>query len=79
MTHVKKTLRSIEVKTADEILKEARHLDQFQKKALHIAVNYAQDVIIARKGRSSYPRAPLIMVHGGAGSGKSTLINVISQ
>ena len=27
----------------------------------------------------SYTRAPFIMVHGGAGSGKSTVINVISQ
>ena len=79
MTQVKKTLRSIEVKTADEILKEARQLDEFQKKALHVAIDYAQDVIIARKGKIPYPRAPFMMIHGGAGSGKSTLINVISQ
>ena len=42
-------------------------------------MNYAQDVIIARKGKIPYPSAPFLMVHGGAGSGKSTLINVISQ
>ena len=57
----------------------ARNLDQYQKKALHVAVRFAQDILIARKGKISYPRAPLLMVHGGAGSGKSTLINVISQ
>jgi hypothetical protein len=79
LTQVRKTLRHIEVKTADEILNEARHLDEFQKKALHVAVNFAQDVIIARKGKIPHPRAPFLMVHGGAGSGKSTLINVISQ
>ena len=79
LTQVKKTIRSIELKSADEILKDARYLDEFQKKSLHIAVTFAQDVIIARKGKITYPRAPFLMVHGGAGSGKSTLINVISQ
>ena len=79
LTQVKKTLRNIELKSADEILKDARYLDEFQKKSLHIAVTFAQDVIIARKGKITYPRAPFLMVHGGAGSGKSTLINVISQ
>ena len=76
---IKKTLRRIDVKTADQILKEARKLDEFQKRSLHVAVNFAQDVIIARKGKIPYPSSPFLMVHGGAGSGKSTLINVISQ
>jgi energy-coupling factor transporter ATP-binding protein EcfA2 len=79
LIQVKRTLRKIEHKTADVILKEARNLDEFQKKALHVAINYAQNIIIARKGKIPYPRAPYLMVHGGAGSGKSTLINVISQ
>ena len=79
LKQVKRTLRRIEQKTADEILKEARNLDHFQKRALHVAVKFAQDVIISRKGKVPYPGAPLMMVHGGAGSGKSTLINVISQ
>ena len=78
-SHTKKTLRRLEVKTAEEVLGEARKLDKFQKKALHVAITYAQDILIARKGKISYPRAPLLLVHGGAGSGKSTLINVIAQ
>ena len=79
LTQIKKTLKRIEVKTADKILREARNLDKFQKRALHVAVNFAQDVIIARKGKIPYPGAPFLIIHGGAGSGKSTLINVISQ
>ena len=79
LTQIKRTLKRIDVKTADEILREARNLDEFQKRALHVALNFAQDVVIARKGKIPYPRAPFMMVHGGAGSGKSTLINVISQ
>ena len=78
-TQIKRTLRRIEIKSADEILEAARKLDQYQKKALHVAVRFAQDILIARKGKTPYPRAPLLMVHGGAGSGKSTLINTINQ
>ena len=79
ISQTKKTLRRLEVKTADEVLGEARKLDKFQKKALHVAITYAQNILIARKGKIPYPRAPLVLVHGGAGSGKSTLINVIAQ
>ena len=79
MTQLKRTLRRIEIKTADEILKEARNLDEFQKKALHLAISFAQNVIMARKGKVPYPAGPFLLVHGGAGSGKSTLINVIAQ
>ena len=79
LTQVRKTIRSIELKSPDEILKAARDLDEFQKKALNVAVTFAQDVIISRKNKIAYPRAPFLMVRGGAGSGKSTLINVISQ
>ena len=78
-TQIKKSLRIIEVKSADEILMEARQLDEFQKKVLNVAINYAQDVIISRKGKIPYPSAPFIMVYGGAGNGKSTLINAIFQ
>ena len=79
LTQIRKTLRNIELKSADEMLTEARDLDEFQKKALHIAIRYAQNVLIARKRNTPPPSAPFLMVHGGAGSGKSTLINVISQ
>ena len=75
----KRTVGKIQIKTADERLEEARKLDKYQKSALHVAVNFAMDVIISRKGKIPYPRAPTLLIHGGAGSGKSTLINVISQ
>ena len=79
VTQVKKTLRSIEIKSADEILEEARKLDKFQKKILHVAIKFAQTLKIARKGKCPYPCAPIMMIHGGAGSGKSTVINVMCQ
>ena len=79
MKQVKRTLRKIQIKTADERLEEARKLDQYQKKALTVAVDFAMDVIMSRKGKKAYPRAPFMMINGGAGSGKSTLISTISQ
>ena len=78
-SQVKKTFRTIELKTSDEILNEARKLDKFQKKALHVAIKFAQDLVISKKGKIGPPRAPLLMVHGGAGSGKSTVIKGMCQ
>ena len=46
------------MKSADQILMEARNLDKYQKKALHVAIKFAQDIIIARKGTAPYPKVP---------------------
>ena len=61
------------------MLMDARRLDEYQKKVLNIAIKFAQDLVISKKGIVSNPTAPLLMVHGGAGSGKSTVNKVISQ
>ena len=79
LKQTKKTLRNIELKATNEILYDARCLDQFQKKILHRGIRFAQDINIARKGKKSYPRASFMIGHGGAGSGKSTVINVLYQ
>ena len=76
LAQIKKTFQNIEITSAEELLKEARQLDNFQKQVLHIAVNFAQDIRIARKAKTSNPRAPLLMVHGGAGAGKSTVTGI---
>ena len=79
IAQVRKSFREIEIRTADEILREARGLDEYQKKGLNIIVDYIQDILISRKGKLPFPAAPLLIVNGGAGSGKSTLISAISQ
>ena len=75
----KKTIRNIETRTLDQILEEARQLDQFQKEVLNLGIKYAQNIRIARKGKRTYPNAPWLIGHGGAGAGKSTVIDVLSQ
>ena len=76
---ISKSFRKIEIKTKEQILEESRKLDTYQKEALHMAISYAQDIALARKGKGPNPEAPMIFVHGGAGSRKSTLINPIYQ
>ena len=46
---------------------------------INIGVEYAKDIVKARKEGNSHPTAPLVMVHGGAGAGKSTVINILAQ
>ena len=79
MEQISKSFRKIEIKTNEQILEETRKLDTHQKEALHMAITYAQNVALARKGKGPNPEAPMIFVHGGAGSGKSTLIHQIYQ
>ena len=68
---LKRSLAQFEPKSLDELLIEARRLDKYQKKVLNVAINFAQDLLIVKKGKTSCPKVPHLMVHGEAGSGKS--------
>ena len=63
----------------DELRKSTESLDEFQKEVVNIAVSFAKDVVKARKQSNVHPKPPLLMVHGGAGAGKSTVINVVAM
>ena len=52
---------------------------RYDSEVLNIAVKYAKDLVKARRPGNKKPNAPLLMVHGGAGAGKSTVINVVAQ
>ena len=58
---------------------KTRSLDNYQKEVINIGIKYAKDIVKARKEGNPKPDPPLLMVHGGAGSGKSTVINVLAQ
>ena len=56
-------------------------LDIRQKEALTLALDYAKSLVVfpefSKRHFLPLPQAPLVMVHGGAGSGKSRLISSI--
>ena len=62
-------------------VKEARQLDSRQKQVLSMALHYAKRVVTfplaSPNQHLSKPSPPLVIVHGGAGSGKSRLINSV--
>ena len=61
-------------------LKEnTRSLDIYQRKVVDIGVKYSKDVVKSRKNKSKLPSPVYLMVHGGAGAGKSTVINILAQ
>ena len=54
-------------------------LDCTQRRIVDLVVQYCRDIVKARKQGNPLPTPPLVMVHGGAGAGKSTVIHVISE
>ena len=61
----------------EDLRKRLRRLDPYQRQVVDIAVTYCKDVVKSRKPGNKCPKAPLLMVHGGAGAGKSTVIEAI--
>ena len=70
----------IDIMGIEELLKSTRELVSEQKVALNIVLGYYRDL---RKSLVApnilIPQPPFLVVHGGAGTGKSTLIRVMSQ
>ena len=71
--------KRIELPPDDELWKRVMSLDKFQAEVLNIVVKYCRDLVKARKVGNPPPVAPLLIVTGGAGSGKSTVINVCAN
>ena len=69
----------IEVPTNLELFESCNNLDRYQVEVLNTAVQYCRDLVKARKLGNPRPVAPLLMVHGGAGAGKSTVIHTLSK
>ena len=69
----------IELQTMDILKEKTRKLDEYQRHVVDIGVKYAKDTVKARNGFCRPPDPILLMVDGGAGSGKSTVINVLAQ
>ena len=75
----KLSYRKIELLDKKELISKTRNLDDNQMEVLSIVLKYSKDIVKSRDNGDSPPTPPLLMVHGGAGAGKSTVINVIEQ
>ena len=53
-------------------------MDEWQKEVVNIGIRYAKDLVKSRQVGNNPGPAPLLMVHGGAGAGKSAVINVLA-
>ena len=75
----KESFRKIELDNDDELHGKIRSLDPEQRAAFDLIAKYARDSVKANKGKNAFPTAPCLLVHGGAGTGKSHIIDVLSQ
>ena len=71
--------KKIVIPRDEELRKVTRSLDKHQREVLNIVIKYAKDLVKCRNHRNKPPQPPFLMMHGGAGSGKSTVIRIISQ
>ena len=71
--------KKIELMDEDQNIKKTQNLDQNQQKTLDIALKYARGVVKSRNHKNVSPDTPFVIVVGGAGAGKSTVIQSITQ
>ena len=71
--------KKIDLKDDEQLYKDAQSLDINQRKTLDICLKYARGVVKARSHENKAPDPPHLIVLGGAGSGKSTVIQNVIQ
>ena len=78
-TKQEKKYRPIEVDNLDVLLKKTRSLDFYQRVVIHKGIEFSRKVVKARNPKNTYPEGKDVIVHGGAGSGKTAVINILKQ
>ena len=71
--------KKIELNDLDYLCTETRTLDPDQRKVVDIGIQYSQNINKHLAIPSLMPKPPFVVVHGGAGCGKSFVINLMSQ
>ena len=79
MNGLQNIYRKIDLPDIKVLKEKSQQLDQFQRQVIDIGVQYAKDILKTNKEGNPVPKPPLVMVHGGAGAGKSHAINSLAQ
>ena len=69
----------IEVDDLKLLREKTRRLDFYQRKVIEKGIMYSREVVKALKNQNPPPQSKTVIVHGGAGCGKSTVINILKQ
>ena len=73
-----RAFKTITIPDPDVLLEQARKLDAMQKNVLRMGITCCRDLVKYRRNHQEKPNPTLLMVHGGAGAGKSTVIHLLS-
>ena len=74
-----KLCKQLQLEEKEVLETRTQKLDGDQRKGVDMAIEFARDTIKASKHPNKAPKAPKLIITGGAGAGKSTVINVLSQ
>ena len=74
-----KMFKPVDVGNIEDLRQQTKKLDKYQKYIVELAIRYARGVVKSLKPKNRRPSPPIVMVHGGAGSGKSTVINTLAK
>jgi hypothetical protein len=77
--HAKRLFKAIELYDETSLESMTNRLDEDQRIVLEIGVNFARSIVKARHSQNVKIVPELLVVQGGAGTGKSTVIDVLSQ
>ena len=76
---LEKRFKAIEVEERTILLQKTRNLDFYQRKVVEKGIQYARSLVKSIKNKNVCPKPIFTIVLGGAGSGKSTVINILKQ
>ena len=71
--------RKMDHSNVQKMTESVQQLNKEQRFAFDRIIHYCKGIIKVRNGAPTPPKPPLLMIHGGAGTGKSKLIKDISQ
>ena len=74
-----KIYRPIEIDNMDILREKTRNLDFYQRKVIEKGIAFSRKIVKSLKEKNPPLKALSLVTQGGAGRGKSTIINILKQ